>query len=660
MNLQLSDLRIFSADYLRRASVAWESFLTGAPGAPGLVRDTIFNSWKRCREFGVSPSLCKAPIEVTAEEELRFFRHHYQDLLSAASKSVKPLSEVLSQSGSLLIVADARGVILECRGDASLMARAEATNIRPGGNWNESACGTNAIGTALALGRPVQVNAAEHYCDGVKKWACSAAPIRDPVDGEMSGVVDISGIHDGAFHAHSLALVISVARQIEALLDAQEVQCRNRLLEWCHTQSGRWTTDGLIVVDKRGRVVSASKNADAVLARHDMCLDSFGKNHGGKALGDAARFPGGIESDWLHPVTIDGEHVGSLVIIPSRKGRRTQPPARYVSPAGIAGKIPFPGIVRASAVMEEAVARAEKVARSTAPVLLEGETGVGKEEFAKCIHEASPSAGGPFVAVNCGALARDLVASELFGYTDGAFTGARRGGMAGKFEAADNGTLFLDEIGELPLEAQAHLLRVLQDGKVVRIGASSARQVNTRILAASNRNLLRDVGAGRFRDDLYYRLSVATLVIPPLRERREDIARLVPHFLAALSQKYRQPAKPIHSDAIRALEAYNWPGNVRELRNVLERMWLLSDSGELACADLPVEICCSEDALACDEDVIDGGAGGGTLRGLERHAIAAEIKRCGGNLNQAARSLGIARSTLYEKLARYGIKGKQH
>lgn len=660
MSLQLSEPRIFTAEYIKRAAVAWESFLADGVCAPGLVRDAILDSWKRCLGFGVPPSLKKAPVEATAGEDLRFFQDRHKDLLSAAAQSVAPLSEVLSQSSSLLIVADARGVILECRGDESVMAHAEKTNIRPGGNWNEAACGTNAVGTALALGRPVQVNASEHYCEGVKKWACSAAPIRDPVDQDVLGIVDISGVH-GAFHAHSLALVISVAKQIEAILGAEATQCRNRLLEWCHAQSGKWTADGLIILDKRGRVVSASKNAESVLSQRAIRLDGFRKESGGPGGGADTRCPEGIEKDWIHPVMVDDAYVGSLVIVPSQKTRRSKHPAPASGEAlpGIAQPGSFARIIRGSALMENVIARAEKLARSAAPVLLEGETGVGKEEFAKCIHEASPFSGGPFVAVNCGALARDLVASELFGYTDGAFTGARRGGMAGKFEAADGGTLFLDEIGELPLEVQAHLLRVLQDGKVVRIGASSAKQVAARVLAASNRNLLRDVGAGRFRDDLYYRLSVATLAIPPLRERREDIACLMRHFIETLSQKYQQPGKTIHPEAVLALEAHDWPGNVRELRNVLERMWLLTDAGELTLMDLPVEIRCRENAPDhCNECSMDTEPGNGTLRCLERDAIAAEIRRCGGNLNKAAKGLGIARSTLYEKMARYGIKGK--
>lgn len=660
MSLQLSEPQIFTVDYLKRAAVAWEGFVADGVCAPGLVRDAILDSWKRCLGFGVPPSLKKAPIEVTAEEDLRFFQDRHEDLLSAAAQSVAPLSEVLSQSGSLLIVADARGVILECRGDESVMADAEKTNIRPGGNWNEAACGTNAVGTALALDRPVQVNASEHYCEGVKKWACSATPIHDPVDGKIAGIVDISGIH-GAFHAHSLALVISVAKQIEAILSARETQCRNRLLEWCHAQSGKWAADGLIILDKKGRVVSASKNAETVLSQRAIRLDSFIRKPG-RAGADPHR-PEGIEKDWLHPVIIDDEHVGSLLIVPSPKTRRSGRSAQIAAPGKAAPEAArtgaFARIIRASAQMESVIGHAEKLARSAAPILLEGETGVGKEEFAKCIHEASPFSGGPFVAVNCGALARDLVASELFGYTDGAFTGARRGGMAGKFEAADGGTLFLDEIGELPLEVQAHLLRVLQDGKVVRIGASSAKQVTTRVLAASNRNLLRDVGAGRFRDDLYYRLSVATLAIPPLRERREDIACLTRYFIETLSQKYQQPKKTIHPEAVLALEAHDWPGNVRELRNILERMWLLTDAGELTLMDLPVEIRCHENASDhCNECSMDVEPGNGTLRCLERDAIAAEIRRCGGNLNKAAKGLGIARSTLYEKMARYGIKNK--
>ena len=282
------------------------------------------------------------------------------------------------------------------------------------------------------------------------------------------------------------------------------------------------------------------------------------------------------------------ELLGTLIRIPLARGIA---PVHVIIERSVAGKA-FERIVGSSAALHDALQKAQRLARSHVPVVLLGETGVGKELFARGIHDASERSGGPFVALNCGGLSRELLASELFGYAEGAFTGARRGGTIGRIEAADGGTLFLDEIGEMPLDLQPHFLRVLEEGEIVRVGEIAPRKVDFRLVAATNRDLRGEVDDGRFRMDLYYRIAVTSIRIPPLRERREDIRPLVESMLKSLSGRGPADARSVEPAVFAALEGYDWPGNVRELRNVIESVVLTAARGPLTVVldDLPAEI----------------------------------------------------------------------
>jgi transcriptional regulator with PAS, ATPase and Fis domain/ABC-type branched-subunit amino acid transport system substrate-binding protein len=287
--------------------------------------------------------------------------------------------------------------------------------------------------------------------------------------------------------------------------------------------------------------------------------------------------------------------------------------------------------------------------QSDANVLILGETGSGKEVLARTIHEQSPRRNGPFVALNAGAIPRELIASELFGYVEGAFTGARKGGSPGKFEIADGGTLFLDEIGDMPLELQVNLLRVLEERKVVRIGDHKERPINVRVIAATNRNLKEEIAyQGSFRSDLYYRLNVFTIHIPPLRERKEDIEILSMQFLKNFQQHYYgKGACKLSNSALQLLQSYNWPGNIRELRNVIERAFLLAiDEPEILPIHLPEEIQNANRAISPSSIK--------NLKDIERQMIEQALKEST-SLTEAAKKLGITRSTLYRKIKQWNI-----
>jgi two-component system nitrogen regulation response regulator NtrX len=314
-------------------------------------------------------------------------------------------------------------------------------------------------------------------------------------------------------------------------------------------------------------------------------------------------------------------------------------------------------IVGKSFAIRSLIDRIEKVAATPARVLITGENGTGKELVARAIHRQSPRAKGPFVEVNCAAIPGELIESELFGHVKGSFTGAI-GDRAGKFEQADGGTLFLDEVGDMSLAAQAKVLRVLQDNVVTRIGGSKPTQVDVRVIAATNKRLEDEIEAGRFREDLYYRLNVVPLSVPPLRERREDISQLVAHFVLQLSEREKVAPRAIVADAMERLTQLDWPGNVRELRNTIERLLILSNGPRVTAAD--IERLVGRRA--------DGGSGPGLgalgecetfeefKRAAERAFLLLKLRAFDWNVSETARALDMPRSNLYKKIERYRLE----
>lgn len=308
----------------------------------------------------------------------------------------------------------------------------------------------------------------------------------------------------------------------------------------------------------------------------------------------------------------------------------------------------FNSIIGASPAIASVKRLAQKAAQNDFPVLITGESGTGKELFANAIHYAGIRGDQPIVCVNCAAIPSELFESELFGYTDGAFTGAKRGGKRGKFELANHGTIFLDEIGDMPLTMQAKLLRVLQENEVERVGGERTIPIDVRIIAATNKNLVEEVQAKRFRLDLYYRLNVVDLHIPALRSRSQDVAPLAEAFLAEINQKYSSTAW-FAPDVMPYLRGYHWPGNIRELRNVVERAYMVAERGEIRAEHFPLYFGKRESSPRNFQ--------GQSLELLreefEREVILEALKQCDGNVKKCAELLQIHRSTLYNKLKGY-------
>jgi transcriptional regulator with PAS, ATPase and Fis domain len=436
---------------------------------------------------------------------------------------------------------------------------------------------------------------------------------------------------------------------------------RCRLIEAGLTRFSIMPPEGLIFFDRKGNVVRSDAHAARALAAMEVELKINGRvNAFNEEFPETARMklPEWIRPEWLEPITEGGEKIGTALILPSPGGRTIQTrlafPGVILSKTGNESRDWFEQILWASPSLARVVEKARELADADLPALLLGETGVGKEVFAEAIHKSGRRGQGPFIPLNCGGMPRDILASELFGYVEGAFSGARRSGMVGRIEAANSGTLFLDEIGEIPLDMQPYLLRVLEEGKIYPLGDNKPRRVDFRLIAATNKDLRTETTAGRFRLDLFYRVAVGLLRIPPLRERKGDIPGLVEYFNSHVAERHDRPMKEFEPEVLAAFREHSWPGNIRELRNLVESLVvLMGRRNTVTMADLPQEFLSSIGAgqwtNTGSEPVLT------KLEGAELDAVKTTIYACRGNLTQAAEKLGIAKSTLYQKIKEYGL-----
>ncbi|MFO1105922.1 MAG: sigma-54-dependent Fis family transcriptional regulator [Amaricoccus sp.] len=653
-------------DYDERATMgAWEMLLSGEPPqAPQAcqVRTVINDSWNRCARCGLDAMASEAPIDESGDAIEGLSRSN-AELLDAARRSFGSIGSLLEGTGAMMVLADQDGVLIQAIGDRRTLFDGRDIHLAVGGKWTEDAIGTNGIGTALHAGAPVFVHAAEHFVAGIKGWTCAGAPIRDPLDGRIVGVVDLSG-RPGIFRPHNTALVATVAREIEkALAEAQEAE-RTRLLEAFIASAPHYKrTDGLMILDRRGRTVYCANVPCEVTERFP--LDGLAKADARRAgqsdfLDDLTRaLPPAMRGCHLSPLKLDGALRGAALVLPTRS--RAASGAGHRDPVEEAAA----AIVGDSPALRAVVDVAARVARTreVSSLLIQGETGVGKELFARLVGSARAGK-DRFVAVNCGAITRELIGSELFGHVAGAFTGASREGKPGVFELAHEGVLSLDEIGELPLDIQPFLLRVLEERAVQRIGDSRPRPVDVRLVASTNRDLKAEIAAGRFRRDLYYRISTVTIEVPPLRARGDDVLLLLEHFNRTIASRLGGDPLGFAEGARDALRAYRWPGNVRELKSLVERLHLLVRGSRVERSDLPAEI--------AEPDRVPGPAPAAvpvpgapaserphsaeSLEEHEREAIRAALQAEQGNLTRVAQRLGISRPTLYRKLNLYGFR----
>ncbi len=611
------------------------------------IQQTIRHSWQRCLDSGVDPASGKCQ-DIRPPTALTDADNRLCELGDAIQSDMYRL---IQGQNLLITICDRNGYLITMGGDYRPLLAADKLNFGPGANWSEKSVGTNAIGTALATGYPMRVAGREHFCESHHRWVCSAAPIFD-ISGEIMGCIDISG-PKSANHDQTLALAIKGARVIESRLYRLQIA---HLETWSQNLIDTLFSavmTGMIYLTPHGHIVSANTNAAILLG---LPAEQLSGVDAGRwfdippVLFDPCQRPGqGVSLTCRRhpklrvtalPITSPNQTLaGILLVVCEPQTAHTHTP----SPASEDDA--FGAIIGHSPALRQAIGDARQIAPTDATVLITGESGTGKEIFAQALHRASQRSTHPFVAVNCGAIAPELIQSDLFGYTDGAFTGARRGGSVGKFEQASGGTLFLDEIGEMPLAMQVNLLRVLEDKLVMRVGGNRARPVDVRLIAATNQNLEQRVQQGAFRQDLFFRLNVIRIKLPPLRQREGDIARLAQHFIGKLSRQFKRPIRQIDADIYPMLDAYCWPGNVRELRNVLEAAILLMRGDVLQASSLPAHI----------RKVKIEPSTGFNLDQIQKQAIHSAYQHYNGNVTNMARALGIGRNTLYAKMKKYDI-----
>ncbi|OAE13504.1 sigma-54-dependent Fis family transcriptional regulator [Pseudomonas simiae] len=603
---------------------------------------SIARSWLRCLEdYHLDPALSIAPT-VLEHGRLLESRERLQQVLSIAGSEMNSLHQQLSGAGHAVLLTDARGVILNCVTAPSERKIFERAGLWLGADWSEACEGTNGIGTCLVERQSLTIHRDEHFRGRHTGLTCSASPVFDP-QGELLAVLDVSSAREAVSRQsqfHTMALVNLSAKMIESCYFLRHFENHWLLRFHLQAESVGLFSEGLLAFDGEGRVCAVNQSALNLLGQMrggllGQPVETFFECSLDQLLGRASA---NATASW--PLrTRDGRSLFAAL-----RGQPRSVPPRMVTP-----ETPrLPGICLGDPALKNDFRKALKVFERDVPLLIRGETGCGKEAFAKAVHQASLRTSKPFVALNCAAIPESLIESELFGYRGGSFTGALKEGMRGKLQQADGGTLFLDEIGDMPFALQTRLLRVLEDRIVVPIGGAP-QAVDVRIISATHRDLIERVQAGSFREDLYYRLNGLEVALPALRDRT-DKAQLLDFILGQESA-----GQPVTLDmaAREALLAYAWPGNVRQLRMVLRTLVALAENGRVVEADLPVSV--RTPSLAPLMPVNTS-----PLEDAERKTLLSALEQHHWHITRTAEQLAVSRNTLYRKLRKHGVVASKH
>ncbi|SDE98228.1 sigma-54-dependent Fis family transcriptional regulator [Sporomusa acidovorans] len=661
---QLEDERILIEKIKRQKMDMIQKKIT--PFQVDLVRPEIAESWKRSSENGLDPLVYNDPPLMDALSfEQRLKEKDY--LIQAAAPYVSKLENMLSHIEAYIFLSDENGLILR-------VAQALDNNrfrLTPGTIWTEETIGTCAHELCIRLNSPIQLCGPEHFCRIFNNISSSSAPIFD-VDGNLEGTLTIASPKFHRHDSYSLGLAVIMAETIQKEF---QLSANRELL-----QSALTATEDAMIMIKAGVVIKANKAACQIFKNLEQ--DLIGSQIGDvfedipllesvlgtrephinthiKIKRSKQKFSGSIQ-----PMkSYDNKNLGCLLTLkPINSTLKVSQ-----SSNGFTSRFTFENMIGTSPQSAKLKNLAKKFARHKSNILIQGESGTGKEVFAQAIHnESRPD--GPFIAVNCAAIPKNLIESELFGYEPGAFTGAERIGKPGKIEQACGGTLFLDEIGDMPLELQAVLLRVLEDKMIMRLGGSRYISVNFRLVTATNKNLLELVKRDLFREDLYYRISVFKLNISPLRERGSDIVQLIDHFITAYAEAECIDKPTLSSTAKYILLQYNWPGNVRQLSNAISYAVCMSTDGVIYPEHLPDEILKTSSTPVLERHVSekdvediesssdsDAFAVNISVKEMEKEAIKRALEKADNHVRDAAKIVGLSKSTLYRKIKQYGL-----
>ncbi|EEK50357.1 sigma-54-dependent Fis family transcriptional regulator [Bacillus cereus ATCC 10876] len=606
----------------------WKKFIDEGVLDSNRINERISESWYRCKQANVNPHMSKGQ-KILSSVFFQEQKKKSEIFLDIALPQIQNMRKTIDELQMMALLIDPDGYVLSLSGNKQTLKRAKHINFIEGVKWTEAAVGTNAIGTALEIEEAIMISGTEHYSVVSHSWSCAAAPIHND-DGKLIGVLNFSCPIEFS-HPYMLGMVTSMAHAIERecsiRVHQNELHLIHRFLDVIDSD------EQVVICNHRDVIVSASKSVrERINNWSRMKLEEL-MHHG-------------LETKLEIPVYSNERMIGKCMYLKENKQMNTYSALTFIK------GITFSGVTGTSRAFQHTLEEIKLVSPTDASVYVCGETGVGKEYVARAIHENSPRKDGPFIAVNCGSLPKELMESELFGYAEGAFTGARRQGYKGKFEQANGGTLFLDEIGEVPPEMQVALLRVLQERTITPIGSSKSVPVNIRIITATHKDLLRLVEEGKFRQDLYYRLHVYPLYVPSLIERKEDIPYFIQHFCERKNWNVVFP-KSIYNQFLQ----HTWPGNIRELVNVLERIYILSQGREI-CEKQVVFLL---QTMRGNQQQLELQVENKTEHTLhfrekiQRDSMIEALQKTNGNVSLAAKLLNVPRSTFYKRMQKYKL-----
>lgn len=675
-------------DHIKRMRARY--FATGSELGITGVRPEILECWKLAHESNLSISDTDKPR--LSPQSFSLAQERSRQLLEIAVPYMEILNRFLKPDCFWVTLVDDEGIVLKIVGSEQAVALANHTQLYEGSYRGPNVKYTGLFQACRYFNKPFQIVSTEHSSQVDDDLAGAASPIYDLETHQRIGIIGISG-YWWETHTHTLGLAIMAA---EAISQQFALRRRSKLLQSANQRLDtalEATNLGIVYFSTDGTILAVNRSAMDMLHSTPLSKKDFITRSIFSYLDDT------ITPERMVDITAEIQQAGEFRcdFVPKQRHQALHSSIRSVSgeqdtyimqlqrrsefnklvaDSAISKAVfTFDQIIGTSPPLVSVKETALAAAKYSPAVLILGESGTGKELFAQAIHNASPRFRGPFVPVNCGAIPKALLESELFGYEAGAFTGAQKDGKPGKFELANGGTLFLDEIGDMPYEAQVSLLRAIQSKEIVRIGGKKPIKINITVVAATNQNLEQQIRDRTFREDLYYRLNVFTLRIPPLRERREDIPLLATYFLDKYSRSFDKKLQGISDEALLMLSNYHWPGNVRQLENAIERAIIVSTGDLIQTRDLPQGICQSVNTNeSVQQDVlpelrsfvqtIPAFSYADSLRQrmdeADEKLLREMIKSCGGNLSQIARELNISRPTLYRKLKKLGLYEKLH
>lgn len=610
-------------------------------------KSVIKLSHERCRKLDISKDQIFSS-KIIGDTELQQKFSENRNMILAATPYMEKLTDFVKECNFFALLTDGEGCILNAIGDERILSEAFDLKMVPGAYMNEESIGTNAMAIVIKTGQPIQLSGEDHFVKAYHKWTCSGAPIKDQ-HGKIIGVLDLTGYTEQV-HPHTLGMVIAASNAIEEMIKVKAFHKLQNINDKHIKTIFNSMPIAIVTSDIDGNIKIHNNMAAELLGSKDNLLKAknmsdltdewdqikeciYKGNIVDQEINITAlrnNFPCHLSANTIYNPVDDSIEI----VFVFEEIKKVKKQAYYT----------FDKIIGKDENFLKIVQYAKKIADSKSTILILGESGTGKEVFAQAIHNYSKRMDGPFLALNCGAIPKQLMELELFGYEEGAYVGAKKGGNQGKFELADCGTLLLDEIGELPLDMQVKLQRVLQEGIITRIGSQKSIPVNVRVIATTNKDLKKEVELGRFRKDLFYRLNVLPLYLPPLRERKGDILLLIKYFMKTIGESLNKKEVKIPDEYLKLMMEYNWPGNIRELENVVE---LIINTESVPAGYFGQTYESSVDSEKHEN--LD-------MANVEREHLIKVLQMNNGNITRSANDLGIRRNTLYNKMKKYNIQ----